>query len=109
MRLNLAITLDRRRRGACHACRRRRVLYSLNLASRGVVAESDRLCAECAGIVGGVRPGSLDDLPELDPAAYARAVPGEFVGPVVDEAADEAFRGSVTAMVDEALDRDATD
>lgn len=49
-------------RGRCRACSRRRVLFSLVASSAGrQIAESDRKCAECAGIVAGDRPVDLDD------------------------------------------------
>lgn len=55
MILLVSTRLVRHGKSRCHVCRRRRILFSLiTSATEGQgVAETPRLCAECAGIVVG--------------------------------------------------------
>jgi hypothetical protein len=78
LRLSMHTRLSRHARAKCQECARRRLVYSLVAESDGGAGrvESPRLCAECAGIVGGQEPQTILPAPpsELVDAAFREAM-----------------------------------
>ena len=91
LRLSMHTRLARHPRTKCQACKRRRLVYSILAESPGGAgrAESPRLCAECAGIIGGQEPQTIDDV-----LAIAELLPGQRLVRVDEAFVDDLVRES---------------